>query len=91
MREDGIIGLDEKPPFDEIKTFDKNRTDKSVPNAAWKSPTDEVSRTTKMNGGPTHLAYDAEHAVDLKTHMIVAARFTTPIVRLRSRWKTRCR
>lgn len=73
MREDGVIGPDEKPPFDEIKKFDKNRPDKKVSNDDWKSPTDEDSRITKMKDGTTHLAYKAEHAVDLKTDMIVAA------------------
>jgi transposase len=37
------------------------------------SPTDEDSRIAKMKDGTTHLAYKAEHAVDLKTEMIVAA------------------
>ena len=73
MQAEGVIEPDEKPTIDEIKKFDKDRPNKKVSNDEWKSPTDEDSRITKMKDGTTHLAYKAEHAVDLKTEMIVAA------------------
>jgi transposase len=73
MRAEGVIEPDEKPTIDEIRKFDKNRPNKKVSNDEWKSPTDEDSRIAKMKDGTTHLAYKAEHAVDLKTEMIVAA------------------
>jgi transposase len=73
MRDEGVIEPDEKPTIDEIKKFDKTRPNKKVSNDEWKSPIDEDSRITKMKDGTTHLAYKAEHAVDLSTSMIVAA------------------
>ena len=73
MREAGAIGPDEKPTVEELKRFDKSRKDKQVSNEEWESPTDPDSRITKMKDGTTHLAYKAEHAVDLDTEMIVAA------------------
>jgi transposase len=73
MRAEGVIGEDEDPTIDDIKKFDKKRKNKKVSNEEWKSPTDEDARIAKMKDGTTHLAYKAEHAVDLKTEMIVAA------------------
>jgi transposase len=73
MREAGAIGPDEKPSVDELKRFDKSRKDKKVSNDEWVSETDPDSRITKMKDGTTHLAYKAEHAVDLDSEMIVAA------------------
>ena len=73
MREEELIDDDEKPPFDDIKRFDKTRPDKKVSNDDWESPSDPDSRIAKMKDGTTHLAYKAEHAVDLETEMIVAA------------------
>jgi len=37
------------------------------------SETDPDSRITKMKDGTTHLAYKAEHVVDLKTELVLAA------------------
>jgi transposase len=73
MREAGVIGPDETPTVDELKRFDKSRKNKTVSNDEWKSPVDPDSRITKMKDGTTHLAYKAEHAVDLDSEMIVAA------------------
>jgi transposase len=73
MREEGVIGPDETPDLPAIKRFDKARKDKKVSNEEWESRTDPDSRITKMKDGTTHLAYKAEHAVDLETEMIVAA------------------
>jgi transposase len=73
MREAGEIEEDDTPTIDERKRFDKSRKDKKVSNDEWESPSDPDSRITKMKDGTTHLAYKAEHAVDLDTEMIVAA------------------
>lgn len=73
MREAGKIGPDEKPGFAELKQFDRSRKNKKVSNDDWESPSDPDSRISKMKDGTTHLAYKAEHAVDLKTEMILAA------------------
>lgn len=73
MRETGAVGPEQTPTIEEIKRFDKARTGKKVSNDDWESPTDPDSRITKMKDGTTHLAYKAEHAVDLKTSLIVAA------------------
>jgi transposase len=58
---------------EELRAFDKKRQGKKVSNDDWHSPSDPDSRIAKMKNGDTHLAYKAEHAVDLKTEMIVAA------------------
>jgi len=73
MRDSGAIGPEENPTIEEIKRFDKSRSGKKVSNDDWESPTDPDSRITKMKDGTTHLAYKAEHAVDLETSLIVAA------------------
>jgi len=73
MREEGVIAPDETPTIDQIKRFDKKRKGKKVSNDEWVNPHDPDSRITKMKDGTTHLAYKAEHAVDLETEMIVAA------------------
>jgi transposase len=56
--------------------LDRGRTDKKVSNEQWKSRTDPDSRIAKMKDGRTHLAYKAEHAVDLASEAIVAATVT---------------
>jgi transposase len=63
----------ENPTDEELRRFDKTRKDKRVSNDEWVSTTDPDSRITKMKDGTTHLAYKAEHVVDLKTELIVAA------------------
>lgn len=74
MKEAGLIDEDDDPPNDEtLRKFDKARTDKRVSNDEWLSPTDPDSRIARMKDGTTHLAYKAEHVVDLDTEMIVAA------------------
>jgi transposase len=73
MRESGVVGPQETPTIEEIKRFDKSRSGKKVSNDDWVSPADPDSRITKMKDGTTHLAYKAEHAVDLNTSLILAA------------------
>ena len=64
----------EEPPSDEeLRKFDKSRQDKKVSNDEWTSPTDPDARIAKMKDGTTHLAYKAEHVVDLGTEAILAA------------------
>jgi transposase len=73
MREAGAVGPDATPTVEEMKRFDKARKGKKVSNDDWESPNDPDSRIAKMKDGTTHLAYKAEHAVDLNTEMILAA------------------
>jgi transposase len=68
MGEDGI----ENPTDEEIRRFDKKRK-KKVSNKEWGSPTDSDSRIAKMKDGRTHLAYKAEHTVDLGSEFVLAA------------------
>ena len=63
----------ENPTDEELRRFDKQRKDKRVSNEEWVSATDPDSRITKMKDGTTHLAYKAEHVVDLKTELVLAA------------------
>src|SRR5580692_76568 len=73
MREEGVIGADEKPSTDEVLRYDRKRKDKTVSNAEWKSATDEDAKITRMKDGTTHLAYKAEHVVDLASDLVLAA------------------
>ena len=73
MREAGEIEEDDEPTVEEIARFDRKRKDKKVSNQEWQSETDPDSRITKMKDGRTHLAYKAEHAIDLETGVILAA------------------
>ena len=63
----------ENPTEEELRRLDRKRTDKKVSNKQWASPTDADSRIAKLKDGRTHLAYKAEHAVDLQSEAIVAA------------------
>ncbi|MBL9137515.1 MAG: transposase, partial [Verrucomicrobiales bacterium] len=63
----------EEPTDDDLRRLDRQRKGKKVSNEDWESPSDPDSRITKMKDGRTHLAYKAEHAVDLETEAIVAA------------------
>ena len=51
--------------------FDRRRK-KSLSNRDWVNPHDREARIAKMKDGRTHLAYKAEHAVDLQTGALVA-------------------
>jgi transposase len=62
----------ENPTDEQLRRLDRKRTGKKVSNRDWASRTDPDSRITKMKDGRTHLAYKAEHAVDLETEAIVA-------------------
>ena len=63
-----------KEPTDpELRRFDRRRKGKKVSNAEWVSSSDPDSRIAKMKDGTTHLAYKAEHVVDLGSGLVLAA------------------
>jgi transposase len=66
----------ENPTDEDLRRFDKKRTDKKVSNDDWQSSTDPDSRIAKMKDGTTHLAYKAEHVVDLGSDFVLAATIT---------------
>jgi transposase len=61
---------------EDLRRLDRQRPDKKVSHEQWQSPTDPDSRIAKMKDGRTHLAYKAEHAVDLESEAIVGATVT---------------
>ncbi len=69
MAKEGI----KDPSSEEVRRFDKQRQDKKVSNEEWVSESDPEASITKMKDGTTHLAYKAEHVVDLETNAILAA------------------
>jgi transposase len=73
MREEGAIEPQDKPSDEEVRRYDKTRKNKKVSNEEWVSPTDPDSRIAQMKDGRTHLAYKAEHVVDLKSDLVLAA------------------
>lgn len=73
MVEAGEIESDDEPTDDELRKFDRKRGGKRVSNEDWVSDTDGDARIAKMKDGTTHLAYKAEHAVDLDSQMVLAA------------------
>jgi transposase len=64
------------PTEEDLRRLDRGRKDKKVSNEHWESPTDPDSRIAKMKDGRTHLAYKAEHAVDVVSEAIVATTVT---------------
>ena len=64
------------PTEEDLRRLDRARKNKKVSNAQWQSPTDPDSRIAKMKDGRTHLAYKAEHAVDVVSEAIVATTVT---------------
>jgi transposase len=73
MREEGVISPEEEPSAEELRRFDRKRKDKKVSNDDWENRHDPEAKITKMKDGRTHLAYKAEHVVDLQTEAILAA------------------
>jgi len=69
MQAEGI----ENPTLEEMQRFDRKRKGKKVSNEDWESPVDPDARITRMKDGRTHLAYKAEHVIDLDTELILAA------------------
>jgi transposase len=66
-------GLETASTADLIR-FDRTRKGKRLSNAEWVSETDPEARIVKMKDGTTRLGYKPEHAVDLDTGVIVAAK-----------------
>lgn len=73
MREEGVITPEQEPTDEEIRRYDKGRKNKRVSNDEWQSSTDPASRIAQMKDGRTHLAYKAEHVVDLQNELVLAA------------------
>jgi transposase len=73
MREEGVIGPEEKPSKAEVLRYDRNRKNKTVSNTEWKSEIDPDAKIARMKDGTTHLAYKAEHVVDLDSDLVLAA------------------
>lgn len=59
------------PTREDLARLDRKRPNKGS-NDDWTHPHDPDARITKMKDGRTHLAHKAEHAVDLKTGVVVA-------------------
>jgi transposase len=72
MRAEGVIEAEEEPSDEEVRRYDKTRKNKKVSNEEWFSPNDADSRIAQMKDGRTHLAYKAEHVVDLKSDVVLA-------------------
>ena len=62
----------ENPTDEDLRRFDRTRKKKGS-NKEWESPADPDSRIAKMKDGRTHLAYKAEHAVDVDSGLVLAA------------------
>jgi transposase len=62
----------ENPSEEDARRLDRKRK-KRVSNQDWESKTDPASRIAKMKDGRTHLAYKAEHVIDLESEVVVAA------------------
>jgi transposase len=62
----------ENPTDEDVRQFDRKRAKKGS-NEEWQSPADPDSRIAKMKDRRTHLAYKAEHAVDLGSEFVLAA------------------
>jgi transposase len=63
-------GID-TPRREQLAKLDRKRVNKGS-NDDWVNPHDPEAEITKMKDGRTHLAYKAEHAVDLETGAVVA-------------------
>jgi transposase len=73
MKAEGLVEEGATPSDEELRKFDKQRKNKKVSNEEWVSKTDPDARIARMKDGTTHLAYKAEHVVDLDTQIILAA------------------
>ena len=73
MREEGVLEAGQEPTDEEVRRFDQKRKNKTVSNDEWESSTDGDARIAKLKDGRTHLAYKAEHVVDLKSDLVLAA------------------
>ena len=67
LAEEGV----ENATDEEARRFDKTRK-KKTSNEEWESQSDPESKIAKMKDGRTHLAYKAEHAVDLDSGLLLS-------------------
>jgi transposase len=58
------------PTREQLAKLDRKRAKKGS-NDDWVNPHDTEAEITQLNDGRTHLAYKAEHAVDLETGAVV--------------------
>jgi transposase len=63
----------EDPKDEDLRRFDRKRRDKTTSNEDWQSPSDPGAQITKVKGGRTHLAYKAEHVVDVESEFLLHA------------------
>ncbi len=77
MQEEGLIDDDDEPTDEELRRYDRQRKNKKVSNEEWVSSTDSDCRIAKMKDGRTHLAYKAEHVIDLETEVVLTAEIYT--------------
>jgi transposase len=73
MKEEGVIEPEHEPSDEEIRRYDRARKGKKASNQEWVSETDPDSRIARMKDGRTHLAYKAEHVVDLESDLVLGA------------------
>jgi hypothetical protein len=64
------------PTREQLAKLDRKRVKKGS-NQYWVNPHDPEAGITKLKDGRTHLAYKAEHAVDLETGAVVAVTVAT--------------
>ena len=64
------------PTREQLAKLDRKRKKKGS-NDDWVNPHDPEAEITKLKDGRTHLAYKAEHAVDLETGAVVAVTVTS--------------
>ena len=66
--EDGV----EAETREDLARYDRKREGKRLSNREWASTTDGDARIAKLKDGRTHMAYKAEHVVDLESGAIVS-------------------
>ena len=59
------------PSREDLSRLDRKRK-KKASNEDWVSPSDPDAGITKMKDGSTHVAFKAEHAVDMETGAVIA-------------------
>src|SRR3954462_1208783 len=64
----------ETPTMADLIRFDRTRQDKTLSNADWRENSQKAEAITPAMEGRTHLGYKPEHAVDLDSAVIVAAK-----------------
>ena len=75
MRAEGLVEEGAAPNAEERRKFDKTRK-KTASNDEWLNPHDPAAKIARMKDGTTHLAYKAEHVLDLDSGLLVAAVIT---------------